>query len=64
MEIFISINGVLRNLIQKFDYHYHDYFLSSELEEEEETFEYGKEGKVQNDNLYEKSFEIQTCLSK
>ena len=51
MEIFISINGVLRNLIQKFDYHYHDYFLSSELEEEEETFEYGKEGKVQNDNL-------------
>jgi len=51
MEIFISINGVLRNLIQKFDYHYQDYFLSSELEEEEETFEYGKEGKVQNDNL-------------
>jgi hypothetical protein len=51
MEIFISINGVLRNLIQKFDYHYHDYFMSSELEEEGETFEYGKEGKVQNDNL-------------
>lgn len=51
MEIFISINGVLRNLIQKFDYHYNDYFLSSELEEEGETFEYGKEGKVQNDNL-------------
>jgi hypothetical protein len=52
MEIFISINGVLRNLIQKFDYHYHDYFLSSDLEEDEnETFEYGKEGIVQNDNL-------------
>lgn len=51
MEIFISINGVLRNLIQKFDYHYNDYFLSSELEEEGEIFEYGKEGKVQNDNL-------------
>ncbi len=51
MDIFISINGVLRNLIQKFDYHYHDYFMSSELEEEGETFEYGKEGKVQNDNL-------------
>lgn len=52
MEIFISINGVLRNLIQKFDYHYHDYFLSTDIEDEEkETFEYGKEGKVQNDNL-------------
>lgn len=52
MEIFISINGVLRNLIQKFDYHYHDYFLSTDIEDDEkETFEYGKEGKVQNDNL-------------
>ena len=52
MEIFISINGVLRNLIQKFDYHYHDYFLSSDIEDDkEETFEYGKKGKVQNDNL-------------
>jgi hypothetical protein len=30
----------------------HDYFLSSEIEDDkEETFEYGKDGKVQNDNL-------------
>lgn len=51
MEIFISIDGVLRNTIQKFDYHYFDYFLNSELEEGQETFEYGKDGAVQNDNL-------------
>lgn len=51
MEIFISIDGVLRNTIQKFDYHYFDYFLNSELEEGQETFDYGKEGQVQNDNL-------------
>ncbi len=51
MEIFISIDGVLRNIIQKFDYHYYDYYLNSELENEEENFEYGKDGNVQNDNL-------------
>lgn len=50
MEIFISIDGVLRNLIQKFDYHYHDYFIDSLIEEGEE-FKYGKEGQVQNDNI-------------
>lgn len=51
MEIFISIDGVLRNTIQKFDYHYFDYFLNSELEEGQEVFEYGKDGIIQNDNL-------------
>jgi hypothetical protein len=53
MEIFISIDGVLRNIIQKFDYHYQDYFIDTEVEEgdERESFEYGKEGKIQNDNL-------------
>ena len=50
MEIFISIDGVLRNTIQKFDYHYHDAYLDSELEEGN-TFEYNKIGDVQNDNL-------------
>lgn len=50
MEIFISIDGVLRNTIQKFDYHYNDYFLLSEFENEN-NFEYGKSGDVQNDNL-------------
>jgi hypothetical protein len=49
MEIFISIDGVLRNTIQKFDYHYHDAYLDSELEDN--TFEYNKIGNVQNDNL-------------
>ncbi len=53
MEIYISIDGVLRNTIQKFDYHYHDYFINSEIEEgnEQESFEYGKESIIQNDNL-------------
>ena len=50
MEIFISIDGVLRNTIQKFDYHYNDAYLESELEEGN-TFEYNKIGDVQNDNL-------------
>jgi len=35
MEIFVSIDGVLRNTIQKFDYHYKDYFLNTESDEEE-----------------------------
>jgi hypothetical protein len=39
MEIFVSIDGVLRNTVQKFDYHYKDYFLNTESEEKE-TFEY------------------------
>jgi hypothetical protein len=50
MEIFISIDGVLRNTIQKFDYHYNDAYLSGELPEEE-TFEYGVTEPIQNDNL-------------
>lgn len=50
MEIFISIDGVLRNTIQKFDYHYNDYFILSEPEDGN-NFEYGKEGNIQNDNL-------------
>lgn len=40
MEIFISIDGVLRNTLQKFDYHYKDYYLNTESDETE-TFEYG-----------------------
>ena len=50
MEIFISIDGVIRNTIQKFDYHYNDAYLDSELEEGN-TFVYNIEGDVQNDNL-------------
>jgi hypothetical protein len=66
MEIYISIDGVLRNTIQKFNYHYKDFYLDrdevitpisiGENGEEEETsppepFEYGIDGIVKNDNL-------------
>ena len=50
MEIFLSIDGVLRNTIQKFDYHYKDAYLESELEEDN-TFEYGVSEPIENDNL-------------
>jgi hypothetical protein len=48
MEIYISIDGVIRNLIQKFDYHYKDSYMESESED---TFEYGITNPIQNDNL-------------
>lgn len=51
MEIFISIDGVIRNTIQKFDYHYKDAYIDSEFEGED-TFEYGISEKVQNDSLF------------
>ena len=41
MEIYISIDGVLRNTIQKLDYHYIDAYLDSEFESEN-NFEYKK----------------------
>lgn len=50
MEILISIDGVVRNTIQKFDYHYNDAFIDSEIEDN--TFEYGKIEPIQNDDLY------------
>jgi hypothetical protein len=52
MEIFISIDGVLRNTIQKFDYHYNEAYLADDVTFEEETnFEYGVTEPIQNDNL-------------
>lgn len=52
MEIFISIDGVLRNTIQKFDYHYVDSYINSEFEDENKNeFEYGITKPIQNDNL-------------
>ena len=59
MEVYISINGPLRNLIQKFDYHYKDEFLDSDFMAEEVTeegtkedpFDYQALSGVQNDNL-------------
>ena len=53
MKIFISIDGVLRNTLQKFDYHYRDYYLNTETETEE-TFEYGVSDSVYNENLMRK----------
>jgi len=62
MEIFISIDGVLRNTIAKFDYHYKDYYLDSEPEEkteEENSFEYGLIEPVKNNFLLE-SYKFQS----
>ncbi len=50
MEILISIDGVIRNTIQKFDYHYNDAYIESEIEDN--TFEYGKIEPVNNDDLF------------
>jgi hypothetical protein len=50
MEVFVSIDGVLRNTLQKFDYHYKDYFLNTESELEE-SFEYGVTEPILNDNV-------------
>jgi hypothetical protein len=48
MEIYVSIDGVIRNTIQKFDYHYRDAYLDSETED---TFEYGITEPIQNNNI-------------
>ncbi len=50
MEIFISIDGVLRNTIQKFDYHYNEAYLADDVELDN-TFEYGVTEPIQHDNL-------------
>ncbi len=50
MEIYISIDGVIRNTIQKFDYHYNDAYLNSEFENEN-NFEYGVSEPIYNNNL-------------
>lgn len=50
MEIYISINGVLRNLIQKFDYHFKTYLVESESTEDN-PFEYKINYPIQNDDI-------------
>lgn len=50
MEIYINIDGVIRNTIQKFDYHYKDFFLSSETEEDE-NFKYEITYPILNDSV-------------
>jgi hypothetical protein len=49
MEIFVSIDGVLRNLIQKFDYHYKDAYIDAEILDN--NFEYGITEPIHNNNL-------------
>ena len=51
MEIFISIDGVLRNTIQKFEYHYNEAFLVDDVVIEDNTFDYGVTEPIENDNL-------------
>jgi hypothetical protein len=52
MEIYISIDGVIRNTIQKFDYHYNDAFLADDIQfEEGNSFDYGITEPIQNNNL-------------
>lgn len=50
MEIFVNIDGVLRNTLQKFDYHYKDYFLNTDADSQE-TFEYGINGQSTIENI-------------
>jgi hypothetical protein len=50
MEVFVSIDGVLRNTLQKFDYHYKDYFINTDSETEE-TFDYSVTEPVLNDDV-------------
>jgi hypothetical protein len=53
MEVYISINGVLRDLIQKFEYHYNNNFIDAEVTVEEDTvpFDYKITHPLRNDNL-------------
>lgn len=53
MEIYLSIDGVIRNTIQKFDYHYNEAYLADDVTfEEDNNFEYGVIEPIQNDNLF------------
>lgn len=50
MNVYISLDGVLRNTIEKLEYHYNDYFIESDAEVDE-SFPYGIKTPIQNDNL-------------
>lgn len=50
MNVYISIDGVLRNTIEKLEYHYNDYYLESDAEIDE-SFVYGIKTPIKNDNL-------------
>jgi hypothetical protein len=51
MNININIDGVVRNTIQKFDYHYNEAFLAEDVVLEDNTFEYGVTEPIENDKL-------------
>jgi len=51
MEIFITIDGVLRNTLQKFDTQYREYYLESDPEDKEETFVYDVTGQSTFDTI-------------
>jgi len=51
MNIYISIDGVLRNLIEKFKYHYVDYYLQSITEELTENAVYEIKEPIFNKDL-------------
>ena len=52
MEIYINVDGVIRNTIQKFDYHYNEAFLADDvIFEDGNNFQYGVTEPIQNDNL-------------
>ena len=57
MEIYISIDGVLRNTIQKFEYLYNKEFIDSEPEDKQDNFEYRIKYPICNEKLME-SFEF------
>jgi len=50
MDVYISIDGVLRDTIGKFEYHYNDYFLESDTEVDD-SFEYRISRPIFNDDL-------------
>jgi len=52
MNVYISIDGVLRDTIGKFEYHYNDYFFESDTEVDE-SFDYKISDPIFNDDLTE-----------
>lgn len=57
MNVYISLDGVIRNTIEKFEYHYNDYYLESdEIVSHEDSiynddFKYDINRPIKNDNL-------------
>jgi len=51
MKIYISIDGVLRNIINRFHYHYENAFIDVDETEEGDSFEYKVIEPITNNNL-------------